>query len=337
MKIKYLISIVLLSVGIMGAVLYTGGEPQKIRSRFSIQESYCAIKTNGVTGYSNRQSAWEENGDSTGTATSSTNAMMLMENGENEISLEMGALGWFSDKPASAEERAQFTPQAECSLDLVRFVKQDETILSSIKVSINPQGIPEAQPDNVHPVVRKEILAEQAEPGFIDPNYFDETYFPKGMKVYQFTQKVTVEGLPEWRWTRATPFTGSDEQLQKLKDAYTEMAEIINSRDRTRLRDHYKEALKAWSATTGDSEDVILLSRFPQEELEGGKAKLLPVKWENYAVRVMNKGRMVQLYNKSKPTYSPLTYRFIDEDGAKLLGYYAPAFSLIDGKFIPVT
>jgi hypothetical protein len=50
MKIKYLVSVVLLSGGIMGAVLYTGGESQKIRGRFSIQESYCAIKTNGVTG-----------------------------------------------------------------------------------------------------------------------------------------------------------------------------------------------------------------------------------------------------------------------------------------------
>ncbi|PAN71479.1 hypothetical protein CIW68_15715 [Enterobacter cloacae] len=337
MKIEYLVSVVLLSGGIMGAVLYKGGEPQKIRSRFSIQESYCAIKTNGVTGYSNRRSAWAENGDSTGTATSSTNAMMLMENGENEISLEMGALGWFSDKPASTEERARFTPQAECSLDLVRFVKQDETILSSIKVSINQQGIPEAQPDNVHPVVRKEILAEQAEPGFIDPDYFDETYFPKEMKIYQFTQKVTVEGLPEWRWTRATPFTGSDEQLQKLKAAYIEMAEIINSRNRDRLKAFDSEALKAWSATTGDSEDAILLSLYTKEELEGGKARILPIKWGDYAVRVMNKGRMVQLYNKSKPVYSPLTYRFIDEDGQEAMSSYAPIFSLINGKFIPVT
>ena len=216
-------------------------------------------------------------------------------------------------------------------------MKQDETILSSIKVSINQQGIPEAQPDNVHPVVRKEILAEQAEPGFIDPNYFDETYFPKGMKVYQFTQKVTVEGLPEWSWTRATPFTGSDEQLQKLKAAYTEMAEIINSRNRDRLKAFDSEALKAWSATTGDSEDAILLSLYTKEKLEGGKARILPIKWGDYAVRVMNKGRMVQLYNKSEPTYSPLTYSLIDENGEEAMGSYAPVFSLIDGRFIPVT
>lgn len=336
MKIKYLVAVILLTGGIMSAVLYAGDKTQKIRSRFNILDAYCAIKTNGVTGYSNRKSAWAENGDSTG-AISSTNAMMLMENGENEISLEMGALGWFSDKPASTEARARFAPQAECSLDLVRSVKQDETTLSSIKVTINRQGIPEAQPDAVHPVARKEILAEQAEPGFINPDYFDETFFPKGMKIYQFTQKVTVDGLPEWAWTRATPFTGSEEQIRKLKATYSEMAEIINSGNRARLKAFDSEALKAWSVTTGDSEDAILLSLYTKEKLEGGKARILPIKWGDYEVRVMNKGRMVQFYNKSKPTFSPLTYSLIDEDGEEVMGSYAPVFSLINGRFVPVT
>ncbi|WBM68871.1 hypothetical protein OH773_11695 [Buttiauxella sp. WJP83] len=71
----------------MGTVLYSDNNTQTIRSRFNIQDAYCAIKTNGVTGFSNQRSAWIENGGSTG-AISSTNAMMLMENGENEISLK---------------------------------------------------------------------------------------------------------------------------------------------------------------------------------------------------------------------------------------------------------
>ena len=48
MKIKNLISVILLSGGIMGTGLYSSDNHQKIRSRFNIQESYCAIKTNGV-------------------------------------------------------------------------------------------------------------------------------------------------------------------------------------------------------------------------------------------------------------------------------------------------
>ncbi|WBM72801.1 hypothetical protein OH773_11710 [Buttiauxella sp. WJP83] len=319
----------------MGTTLYSNDNTQTIHSRFNIQDAYCAIKTNGVTGFSNRRSAWIKNGDPTG-AISSTNAMMLMENGENEISLEIGALGWFSDKHISAEERARFSPEAECSLDLVRTVKENGTTLSSINVTINAQGIPEAKADNLHPIVRKEILAEQAVPGFIDPKFFDETYFPNGMKLYQFTQKVTVSGLPEWAWTRATPFTGRDEQLQQLKAAYSEMAEIISAGDRARLKMFDSEALKAWSASTHDSEDEILLSLYTKENLEGKKIKMLPIRWDGYAIRVMNNGRMVQLYNKSKPLYSPLTFTFINKDGKKRISSYAPIFSLINGKFIPV-
>jgi len=335
MKAKYFVTVIFLTGGIMGTVLYSGDSIQTIRTRFNINDAYCAIKTNGVTGFSNRRSAWIENGDSTG-AISSTNAMMMMENGENEISLEIGALGWFSDKPADAETRATFSPEAECSLDVVHSVEKDEITLSSIKVTINDQGIPETQSDSQHPITRKEILAEQAAPGFIDPDYFDETYFPKGMKVFQFTQKITVTGLPDWIWTRATPFNGSDEQIQKLKAAYTEMAEIIRSGDRVRLKEFDREALKIWSATTQSSEDEIFLSLYKKENLEDKKIKMLSIRWENYAVRVMNKGRMVQLYNKSKPLLSPLTYTYIRDDGKKVMNTYAPIFSLINGKFIPV-
>ncbi|MCZ5700915.1 hypothetical protein O5466_16160 [Escherichia coli] len=72
------------------------------------------------------------------------------------------------------------------------------------------------------------------------------------------------------------PYTGSDEQLRKLKAAYTEMASIISSRDRARLKAYNKEALKAWSATTGDSEDDILLSLFSKDNVEGGKPECSP-------------------------------------------------------------
>jgi len=50
----------------------------------------------------------------------------------------------------------------------------------------------------------------------------------------------------------------------------------------------------------------------------------------------MNDHRMVRFVNKSDPTISTLSYLITDEDGDRSLGYYAPIFSLIDGKFIPV-
>ncbi|MGK9176082.1 hypothetical protein KXR87_23225 [Yokenella regensburgei] len=316
----------------MTLTVFANGKPNKVRSLFNIQQAYCAIKTNGVTGYHNRDSAWRGRGG----GISSTNALMLMENGENEISLEIGALGWFSNKQLSPEERGHFEPQSACSLELVRYNGQEKQTLSSIKVTISLQGLPEALPDITHPITRTKVLAEQVIPGHIDPDYFDKNYFPQGMELYQFTQKVTVSGIPEWAWVKAEPFTGSREQIQKLRAAYSEMAEIINSRDRNRLKIYDKTALEAWSRTTGDSEDEILLSQYTKNELEEGQAMILPIKWENYNIRVMNKGRMVQLYNKSELNYSPLTYKYIDKKGKDFMGFYAPVFSLIDGKFIPV-
>ena len=317
----------------MTLTVFAGSNPQKLRSLFNIQQAYCAIKTNGVTGYDNRDSAWRGRGG----GISSTNALMLMEYGENEISLEIGALGWFSDKSLSPEEKGHFDPQSACSLELVRFNGQEKQTISSIKVTISPQGLPEALPDDTRSITRTSILAEQVTPGYIDPDYFDKTYFPQGMELYRFTQKVTVSGIPEWAWVKAEPFTGSSEQLQKLRSAYSKMAEVINNRDRNHLKKFYKKALEGWSTSTGDSEDEILLSRFTKDKLEGGQAKILPIEWGDFNVRIMNKGRMVQLYNKSDQTYSPLTYKYTDEDGEEIIGYYAPVFSLIDGEFVPVT
>lgn len=332
MRLKYIIPAIVLTGGIMTLTVFPSGKPNKVRSLFNIQQAYCAIKTNGVSGFSNRKSAWRGHGG----GISSTNALMLMENGENEISLEIGALNWFSDKSLSLEERGHFDPQSACSLELVRFNGQVKQTLSSIKVTISSQGLPEALPDSTRPITRAKILAEQVIPGHFDPDYFDNTFFPQGMELYRFTQKVSVSGIPEWAWVKAEPFTGNSEQIQKLRTAYSEMAEIINSRDRDRLKAYDKTALEAWSATTGDSEDEILLSQYNKDKLEGGKAKILPIRWEDYDVRIMNKGRMVQFYNKSKPNYSPLSYKYIDEDGDEAMNYYAPVFSIINGKFIPV-
>lgn len=332
MKFKNIMIVAFLIGGVMGICVLNKANGQRLRSLFDIQQAYCSIKTNGVTGYTNRDSAWAGRGG----GTSSTNAMLLMENGENIISIEIGALGWFSDQKLSLKEKQTFKPQAQCNLELVRLEGDKKTSISSIKVSINRHGIPEAQSDSSSPIIQRLISADQSVSGHIEQGYLDETYYPKDMELYQFTKKVIVSGIPEWKWVNATPFNGSAEQMHKLQKAYVHMAEIINSHNRAHLKEFDKIALKAWSMTTGESEDEILLSLYTKEDIEGKRAKIIPIKWEDYSIRVMNNGRMVQLYNKSMPNYSPLRYEYIDEDGDEAMGAYGPIFSLIEGEFVPV-
>ena len=344
-----------LALFILGGLFMTKNHaselPFKIRTVFEIKRSFCAIKTNGILNYENRHAAWiDRTGDS---MSSSSNSLLLLENGENEISLEIGAVNWFSDDPLSLQERQQFKPRAGCKLELMRGDEGNEedtyTLLASINVHIDENGIPAAisyKPDSSYidkrkffstgHILQKKVTAMQVEPGHINHKYFNDTFFPKDMELYQFTQKVNISGIPVWKWVHATPFNGSNEHLQKLRDAYAELAEIINNKDRARLKKFEKISLEAWTLVTGDSEDDIISSRYIKDNIEGGFATIAPINWDNYSVRVMNKGRLVQLYNKSELTYSPLTFYATDSDGDETMGFYAPIFSLIDGKFVPV-
>lgn len=309
-----------------------GGENTKIRSLFEIQHVFCEIKTNDVIGFNNRKSAWRGQGG----GISSTNSLMMMENGTNEISIEIGSLGWFSKERLTIEERREYDPKASCKIDLVEFNGQGRKNLLSLKVIVNKEGEPEAVQSNNHAIVLKKLLAEQVLHGHIDPDYFDINYFPQRMELYKFSTKVNITGIPKWSWVDAEPFDNSVEQIQKLKSAYNEMAAIINCHDRAILKNYYRSALHIWSATTGETEDEILSSLFPEDKIERAGMNIIPINWGDFSIRVMNKGRMVQMYNKSKPTYSPLTYYFINSNGNKAMNYYAPIFSLINGRFVPV-
>ncbi|MBF7995022.1 hypothetical protein IV435_10870 [Rahnella sp. SAP-29] len=304
----------------------------RIRTTFNIKNSFCGIYTNEVLGLNNRKSAYFGRGF----GISSTNSMLFLENGKNSITLEIGALGWFSDENIDDTERATFNPQSSCKIELVSFENKKKVILASIEVVIDDHGRPTLMNNSNSITTQKKVLAEQIEPGHFDPEYFDDKYFPKNMEVYKFTQEVYIRKIPIWKWQNATRFEGSITQMEALRNAYLDMAKIITSGNRDSLKKYDEVALNAWSVTTGDSEDEILESQYPRSDLEGGKLKINPVNWNDYAVRVMNKGRLVQLYNKSKPSFSPLSYYKIDENGEDYLGSFAPIFSLINGEFIPV-
>ncbi|GAB7196973.1 hypothetical protein OS31_35050 [Dickeya oryzae] len=94
--------------------------------------------------------------------------------------------------------------------------------------------------------------------------------------------------------------------------------------------------MAAWSITTGESTDEIYSDKKFVHDFKNSKFEMIPINWNDYELEVMNGHRMVRFVNKSDPTISPLSYLITDEDGDRSLGYYAPIFSLIDGKFIPV-
>ncbi|GLY63155.1 hypothetical protein Pcaca05_40120 [Pectobacterium carotovorum subsp. carotovorum] len=322
---------------IMMSTANAAEEPLRIRSVFDINSAFCAIKTNGVIGMDNRHSAVAGRGF----GTSSTNSLLFLENGENEITVEIGALGWFSPETIGDEARGVFKPDARCKVALTAFKGEQSKVLSQLTIAIGQDGLPYAQSggeggansDKAEKVVVKKIFAQQVEKGHIPDKYFSDNDFPAGMELYQFTQKVHLKNLPEWKWTKATPFTNKPEQALALKRAYLDLWYILAEKDNAAIKKTFNESLQAWAITTGESVDDIYSDLF--FDLKDPSFKMIPINWSDYEIEVMNDQRMLRFINKSDPTFSPISY-FTDEGGERFIGSFSPIFSFIDGRFIPV-
>ncbi|MCA6954208.1 hypothetical protein [Pectobacterium polaris] len=313
-------------------------KPLKIRSVFDINAAYCAIKTNGVLGMDNRDSAFEGRGF----GTASTNSLLVLENGENDFTVEIGAVGWFSDKNQTEDERKKFNLKSGCKVELTAFKGNQSKILSSLNVTINESGVPVAATGNlennkvVNNITVTKTLGPQVKKGHIPTEYFVDNYYPENMELYQFTKKVHLQGLPEWKWTHAVPFTGKPEQMLALKQAYYELWKLFALKDKNAIKSRLDVSLKAWALTTDDSVDEIFNDNDFLQDFGNSGFKMIPINWDDYEVVAYNKNRMVRFINKSDPEQTPLSYYITTETGDEILCTYSPMFSFIDGKFIPV-
>ncbi|WP_426444826.1 hypothetical protein [Siccibacter colletis] len=309
-------------------------EQQMVRSEFDISYSFCAFKTNGVQGAENRSSALAGRGY----GTSSTNSMLALENGINEISIEFGSLDWFSDN--GDQTRGIFKADSSCSLSLVQKKQNNTQVLKSITVSVDNKGIPfmDMDGESINKAQSKgvKIIGKQIEEGHFPDDFFEPLYFPKNMELYEFKKTVFLKGLPEWKWVNATKFTGSQAQTAALKEAYIDLWREFAHKNNKAIKQRLHVSLDAWGISTFSTPDEIYEDYNFVESFKNHAFKMQPLNWNDYKIEVMNQGRMVRFVNKTVPTYSPLTYFVKNKNGEERIRSYAPIFSLINGKFIVV-
>ncbi|WP_426444825.1 hypothetical protein [Siccibacter colletis] len=333
MNIKItLVKYLLLSVMFVSTATFAANDKMRIRTVFDNNKSFCAIKTNGVLGMDNRDSAVFGEGY----GTSSTNSMLMLENGENNITVEMGAMGWFSKEQQSSEEKNAFSKDSSCKLELVLFKGNERSTLTSLEIKIDDKGIPTATEASNNDVIYNKVNAYQASQGHVPEEYFLSNYYPQGMELHQFTKKIYLNGLPKWKWVNATPFVGSPEQMAALRNAYSDFWKMLATKNNDQLKQYLAVSTSAWVDTTGESADDIYNSNTFVEAFKNKGFKMIPINWQDYEVEVMNNNRLVRFINKSIPVISPLSNELINDDGKKSLGYFSPIFAFIDEKFIPV-
>lgn len=306
----------------------------KIRSIFDIKKLFCAVKANDVLSMDNRFSSLEGNG----LLTSSSNSMLVLENGINEITLEVGALDWFSNKSLKEKQKSMYSTDAYCNVALTLFSGDKQQVITKINVTIDNDGHPQANTDESgqDPLSIKNTMAWQVEQGHIHDDYFIENLYPQGMTLHRFTQKVYLKGLPEWRWTKATPFTSKPEEILALQNAYNELWRLFVAKDNNAIKNKMHISLNAWSIATDANIDRLYNSYDFVDGFKNKTFKMIPINWKDYTVEITNKGRLVRFVNKSDPTISPLSYDVTAEDGEIELRSFSPYLSIVDGRVTPV-
>lgn len=305
------------------------------RSVFDMKYAFCSIKTNGVIGQDNRDDA----GSGRGFATGSTSSILLMENGENDIAVEMASVNWFNPE-INGDDKNSFRKDAYCNLDLVKYNKEGSQVLSNIKITIDDDGQPTVKNSMAYPshqstnlpINEQHLTGFEVTPGFTQRNTYASLWYPKGMKIYEFSKKVIVNGLPEWPWVKATPYTDTPEQRQLLQQAYGELWQAFNNKDINKIKKLMTLSFKAFGYVSNSTEEEILKDRTFYKDITDSTFKMVPIDWNAYEVKIMNNGRMIRLVNKTDPDFSPISYIYGKDDYSSV----APIFSLINDRFVVV-
>lgn len=297
-QLKYLINIMgplLFCVSIQGAYSM---QPIKYDIGYKSYNTKCAIYVNGAKALANYKRK--------GPVMAGLTMSAFLENGTNTVALEMAP---FTGKDGDKSYQADAVCELKVSKIIVHERSEDELelfkLVGSVDENLKPTG-------NTSPDYDEHTIKEQP---------------VKGTELYMVSKSFEISGLPEWTWTKATPFEPSEKNMEKLRQAYLEVWQAINTKNEARFKElsHISFSEKeiatnypgAWHVSLGLHKYFKIISG------------AMPINWDEYELVLLNKGRLVKLENSKG--FSPLGFR--NQEG-KFITSYNPYFSLIDGSMI---
>ncbi|PSH11094.1 hypothetical protein B7R74_22130 [Yersinia pseudotuberculosis] len=265
---------------------------------FNIYNSLCMTYANDVETFYNYYNK--------GPLTSGVNITPFLVNGKNSLSVEVAGLG-------ALEGDETYPADAKCELTITAATSKGETEVAKIIATADEKDQPT---------------------GLTSPDYLGKKGgFPvieapvKGSITYKITRDFTVQGLPDWVWSKAVPFEPTIENMAKLRQAYTELAQLILNKDKVGIQRitqiSFSEQEAAEGVKPGSWYDSLDFDKFLPQVFS-----VDPIKWESFDLVSVNDGRLVKLEHKGNPPTG-----FLDKEG-KYVFSYAPYFSLINGKIV---
>ncbi|MQL50576.1 hypothetical protein GEA64_22645 [Photorhabdus khanii] len=266
----------------------------------------CRLKVNGVITLDNFNSI-------SGTVSTGYNIVPLLQNGKNVLSLDMGPLSVRDNKYIYKEK------DAECKIRLVRMTPYDSNEITNIITKVaDKDGI--LKPNSMKSINFNIDTAQFSR--IRTKEYPDEFY-------YHTERTVTLNDLPVWAWTMATPLPETVASTELVKKAYADIWQMLKNQDLTALKTAYQLTLHEESQANDSTEQIHFDSLDFKHYFDKGY-QAVPINWSKYKlVRYMG-GRLFRFEVKDG-IQSPLLIR--DKNGEN--GFtFNPLFSLINGKVV---
>ncbi|PWD57687.1 hypothetical protein [Pectobacterium parmentieri] len=273
------------------------GIKEKYLFSFKTYKSTCILRVNDLPAVDNTEM-------DSGTISAGFNLTAFLENGNNDVELLMG--------PLDHKDPKTLYPDSSCQVIVTKDTETTSTEIANFKLTVNEKG---------------EITANNSATTANSSTVFEGyTKNEKDYGFYKVRGSLKAAGLPRWSWVNATPVTEND--LQKIKVAYTDIWMMMKDRDIEGLKKVTQISNQEMAFAEGSNTGMMFISTdFPQHVIDK-KLTPLPIDWSKYKIIKYRDGRLFRL-GVGFFQNSPL--RFINEEG-KIVFAYRPYFSIIEGK-----
>ncbi|AOR57564.1 IdsF [Pectobacterium parmentieri] len=232
------------------------------------------------------------------------NLTAFLENGNNDIELLMG--------PLNHKDPKTLFPDSSCQVIVTKDTETTSTEIANFKLSVNEKG---------------EITASNSATTTNSSTVFEGyTKNEKDYGFYKVRGRLKAAGLPRWSWVNATPVTEND--LQKIKVAYTDIWMMMKDRDIEGLKKVTQLSNQEMAFAERSNTGMMFISTdFPQHVIDK-QFTPAPIEWGKYKIIRYRDGRLFRL-GFGFFQNSPLKFQNSNGDGVFT---YNPYFSIIDGK-----
>ncbi|AOR64220.1 hypothetical protein [Pectobacterium wasabiae] len=232
------------------------------------------------------------------------NLTAFLENGNNDIELLMG--------PQDYEDPKTLFPDSSCQVIVTKDTETTSTEIANFKLTVNEKG---------------EITANDSAMTANSSTVFEGyTKNEKDYGFYKVRGRLKAAGLPRWSWVNATPVTEND--LQKIKVAYTDIWVMMKDRDIEGLKKITQISNQEMAFAEGSNTGMMFISTdFPQHVIDK-QLTPVPIEWDKYKIIKYRDGRLFRLAIGFFQN-SPLKFKNANGD---VVFTYNPYFSIIEGK-----